>query len=101
MTYVAPIFNDILKNPQIKGVWAILVYPMNALINSQEEELNKFLSQVPNTPIRVAKYTGQESLTQKTDIQNNPPQILLTNYVMLELMLTRMHEKTLIESPPT
>ena len=99
MTYVAPIFDDILKNPQIKGVRAILVYPMNALINSQEEELNKFLSQVPNTPIRVAKYTGQESLTQKTDIQNNPPQILLTNYVMLELMLTRMHEKTLIESP--
>ncbi|MGI0491372.1 DEAD/DEAH box helicase [Alkalinema pantanalense CENA528] len=99
MTYVAPIFDDILKNPDIKGVRAILVYPMNALINSQEEELNKFLSQVPDTPIRVAKYTGQESLTQKNDIQNNPPHILLTNYVMLELMLTRMHEKTLIESP--
>ena len=99
MTYVAPIFDDILKNPNLKGVRAILVYPMNALINSQEEELKKFLSQVPDTPIRVGKYTGQESLSQKTDIQNNPPQILLTNYVMLELMLTRMHEKELIESP--
>ena len=99
MTYVAPIFDDILKNPNLKGVRAILVYPMNALINSQEEELKKFLSQVPDTPIRVGKYTGQESLTQKTDIQNNPPHILLTNYMMLELMLTRMHEKRLIESP--
>ncbi|MBE9013034.1 DEAD/DEAH box helicase, partial [Pseudanabaenaceae cyanobacterium LEGE 13415] len=99
MTYVVPIFDDLLRNPQVKGVRAILVYPMNALINSQEEELNKFLKQVPDTPIRIAKYTGQESLSQKSDIQNNPPHILLTNYVMLELMLTRTHEQMLVESP--
>jgi ATP-dependent helicase YprA (DUF1998 family) len=72
---------------------------MNALINSQEEELNKFLSNVPNTHIRIAKYTGQESLARKTEIQNNPPHILLTNYVMLELMLSRTHENKLVESP--
>lgn len=99
MTYVVPIFDDLLRNPQVKGVRAILVYPMNALINSQEEELKKFLSQVPDTPIRIAKYTGQETLSQKSDIQNNPPHILLTNYVMLELMLTRTHEQRLVESP--
>ncbi|AHJ27039.1 DEAD/DEAH box helicase [Nodularia spumigena CS-584] len=72
---------------------------MNALINSQEEELNKFLNNVPNTHIRIAKYTGQESLTKKTEIQNNPPHILLTNYVMLELMLSRTHEEKLVASP--
>ena len=99
MTYVVPIFDDLLRHPEISGVRAILVYPMNALINSQKEELDKFLRQVPNTHIRVEKYTGQESLTRKTEIQNNPPHILLTNYVMLELMLSRTHENKLVESP--
>jgi ATP-dependent helicase YprA (DUF1998 family)/very-short-patch-repair endonuclease len=99
MTYVVPIFNDLLRHPEIQGVRAILVYPMNALINSQEEEIKKFLNNVPNTHIRVAKYTGQESLNTKTEIQNNPPHILLTNYVMLELMLSRTHEEKLVASP--
>lgn len=99
MTYVVPIFDDLLRHPDIKGVRAILVYPMNALINSQKDEFDKFLSQVANTHIRVEQYTGQESLTKKTEIQNNPPQILLTNYVMLELMLSRTHEDKLVASP--
>jgi superfamily II DNA/RNA helicase len=99
MTYVAPIFDDLLHHPEIKGVRAILVYPMNALINSQKEEFDKFLEQVPHTHIRVEKYTGQESLAKKSEIQNNPPQILLTNYVMLELMLSRTHEDQLVASP--
>ncbi|MEH2392917.1 MAG: DEAD/DEAH box helicase [Nostoc sp.] len=99
LTYVVPIINDLLHHSEIKGVRAILVYPMNALINSQEEELRKFLKQVPNTHIRVEKYTGQEKLDKKTEIQNNPPQILLTNYVMLELMLSRTHEDKLVASP--
>jgi ATP-dependent helicase YprA (DUF1998 family) len=48
MTYVVPIIDDILRNPQIQGVRAILVYPMNALINSQKEEFDKFLKTVPD-----------------------------------------------------
>ncbi|MBR8840740.1 MAG: DEAD/DEAH box helicase [Stigonema ocellatum SAG 48.90 = DSM 106950] len=99
LTYVVPIINDLLHHPEIQGVRAILVYPMNALINSQEEAIKEFLSHVPETHIRVAKYTGQEGLTRKTEIQNNPPHILLTNYVMLELMLSRTHENQLVESP--
>lgn len=98
MTYVVPIFDDLLRHPEIKGVRAILVYPMNALINSQKEEFDKFLREIPGTPIRVEQYTGQEGLQKKTEIQNNPPHILLTNYVMLELMLTRTHEEKLVAS---
>lgn len=99
MTYVVPIFDDLLRNPGLKGVRAILVYPMNALINSQKEEFDKFLSQVPGSHIRVEQYTGQESLAKKTEIQNNPPQIILTNYMMLELMLSRNQEEKLVASP--
>ncbi|AFY96847.1 DEAD/DEAH box helicase [Chamaesiphon minutus] len=98
LSYVVPIIDDILRNPEIKGVRAILVYPMNALINSQKEEFDKFIKKVTNSPIRVEQYTGQESLERKTEIQNNPPQIILTNYVMLELMLTRVHEAEFVKS---
>ncbi len=99
LSYVVPIIDDILRNPEIKGVRAILVYPMNALINSQKEEFDKFIKKVANSPIRVEQYTGQEKTERKIEIQNNPPQIILTNYVMLELMLTRVHEAKFVESP--
>ncbi|PSN13548.1 hypothetical protein C7271_22425 [filamentous cyanobacterium CCP5] len=99
MTYVVPLFDDLLRHPEVNGVRAILVYPMNALINSQKQEFDKFLENFPHTHIRVEQYTGQENLTKKTEIQNNPPHILLTNYVMLELMLTRTHEEKLVVSP--
>ena len=99
LTYIVPIFDDLIRNPDQTGVRASLVYPMNALINSQEEELRKFLKNVPDTHIRVEKYTGQESQTKRIAIQNDPPQILLTNYVMLELMLSRTHEAKFVKSP--
>jgi DEAD/DEAH box helicase/Helicase conserved C-terminal domain len=98
LSYVVPIIDDILRHPEIKGVRAILVYPMNALINSQKEEFDKFLKQVPNSHIRVEQYTGQEKFDRKNEIQENPPHILLTNYVMLELMLSRTHERKFVES---
>ena len=72
---------------------------MNALINSQEGEFKKFFEKAGHTHIRVEKYTGQESPSKKNEIQNNPPQILLTNYVMLELMLSRKEENAFVESP--
>ena len=99
LTYVAPIFSDLLQHPEIKGVRAILVYPMNALINSQTGELEKFLSNVPDSPIRIGQYTGQESTQRKNELQENPPHSLLTNYVMLELMLSRNMEEKLVSSP--
>ena len=42
LTYLATIFNKILKNGASQGIKAIIVYPMNALINSQEEEIKKY-----------------------------------------------------------
>jgi len=97
LTYFIPIVDHILKHqPQAGGVQAIIVYPMNALINSQLESLRRLL-QTWGGQVTVARYTGQESLTQKAEIQENPPHILLTNYVMLELMLTRPRERVFTE----
>ncbi len=102
LTYVVPIVDYVLRNHPERGqVRAILVYPMNALINSQELGINAFLDHLPadqRALVRVARYTGQESETRKTEIQQNPPHILLTNYVMLELMLTRPDEYRFVEA---
>ena len=71
---------------------AIIVYPMNALANSQINEIEKFISQsgLPTEfkPI-VRRYTGQESQEERQRIADNPPDILLTNFMMAELLLTR------------
>src|SRR6202034_2545826 len=41
---------------------------------------------------------GQESSEKRAAIIRNPPDILLTNYVMLELVLTRPHERGLVKA---
>ncbi len=65
---------------------------MNALANSQLKEIDKFISQsgLPEDlkPV-VRRYTGQESQEERQRIADNPPDILLTNFMMAELLLTR------------
>lgn len=98
LAYIVPIVNHVLKNGSGQGIQAIIIYPMNALANSQEGELRKFLEDgFDQPPVTFAKYTGQESSERRKEIMANPPDILLTNYVMLELILTRVHEQKLME----
>jgi superfamily II DNA/RNA helicase len=119
LTYMATIFNHVLKQGELakNKVQAIVVYPMNALINSQFEELRKFeinyiekvsgvsidktnkkpeeiISELHKLtdirfPISYAQYTGQETDVQKEILKDQKPHILLTNYMMLELVMTR------------
>jgi len=99
LCYVIPVIDHVLKHaPAKRSVRAILVYPMNALINSQLAALKAFLEQQgpSHPPVRVARYTGQEDQGERKRLQASPPHILLTNYVMLELMLTRPSEEVFI-----
>ena len=82
---------------------AIVIYPMNALANSQREELNKFLDQsgLPeNLRPTFARYTGQEDQDERERIREAKPDILLTNFMMLELLMTRQNklDQTVIEN---
>src|SRR5437764_7774962 len=43
LTYIVPIVDHVLRHGSDRGIQAIVVYPMNALANSQEDELKKFL----------------------------------------------------------
>ena len=72
---------------------AIIIYPMNALANSQEEELAKYITDRPGgRPVTFARYTGQENAEQRQQVRDNPPDILLTNFMMLELLMTRQDD---------
>lgn len=102
LAYIVPIVDAVVRNGSGKGIQAIVVYPMNALANSQLGELQKFLCHgYPDGkgPVTFVRYTGQESDEEKNRIMANPPDILLTNYVMLELILTRPDERrTLVQA---
>ncbi|MCG9969917.1 DEAD/DEAH box helicase [Pelotomaculum terephthalicicum JT] len=101
LAYIVPIVDYVLRHGSGRGIQAIVIYPMNALANSQYGELEKFLHfgyPEGQSPVTFEKYTGQESEEQKKQIIENPPDILLTNYVMLELILTRIKDKNLIRS---
>jgi len=101
LAYIVPIVDHVLRHGSGRGIQAIVVYPMNALANSQFGELQKFLQLgYPDGkgPVTFARYTGQERDEERNAIVAKPPDILLTNYVMLELILTRVYEKQLVKA---
>ncbi len=105
LTYIGTIFNYLLKNKTKlgTGIQAIIVYPMNALINSQTEELEKYRKQYEDEtgkdfPIKFGQYTGQESQELRDKMKNDMPDIVLTNYMMLELLLSRASDNQIKES---
>lgn len=100
LSYIVPIVDWVLRQKAAgqyqPGVKAIIVYPMNALANSQVHELDKFLKQgygPGQEPVTFRRYTGQEKGPERQQILADPPDILLTNYVMLDLVLTRPGER--------
>lgn len=93
LCFFIPIVDAILRAKAVDPAprtRAIVIYPMNALANSQVEELKKYLGE--KGPVSFARYTGQESNEEREAIRKNPPDILLTNFMMLELLMTRQAE---------
>ena len=100
LTYIGSIFHHLLTHRNSGGVAAIVVYPMNALINSQSEEFARYQDNYTRAtgmsfPISFGQYTGQEKEPARLKMRETPPQVLLTNYRMLELLLTRIQERNI------
>lgn len=103
LTYISTIFNSLFKNPGKPGIKAIIIYPLNALINSQEAAIkgfeDNFRKRTGNDlPFTIRKYTGQEKTEVREAIIKNPPDVLLTNYMMLELLMVRLSDEPLRNS---
>ena len=96
LCFFIPMVSEILREKRrdaTRRTRAIVIYPMNALANSQLEELAKYMPARPGgTPVTYARYTGQESASERQAVRDSPPDILLTNFMMLELLMTRQDD---------
>ncbi|MBW2069078.1 MAG: DEAD/DEAH box helicase [Deltaproteobacteria bacterium] len=98
--YFIPIVDAVVREPDLQRPVALIVYPMNALANSQlaalEQLAKEYLQRTGRQfPVRFARYTGETPEKERRDIRNDPPHILLTNYVMAELMMVRPEDRGL------
>jgi ATP-dependent helicase YprA (DUF1998 family) len=87
-TYFVPIVDQLLRQPNTgERVAALVIYPMNALVNSQFQALETLRQNYQRRmgrdfPVTFAKYTGDTKESGRQVLRQRPPQILLTNYVM-------------------
>ena len=102
LTYFLPMVDAFLRRKPREGrIAAQVVYPMNALVNSQLQALEKLKSGYERRtgrtfPITFARYSGEVRGEARDSLQRNPPQLLLTNYVMTELMLVRPNDQKIL-----
>ncbi|WP_187119895.1 DEAD/DEAH box helicase [Corynebacterium provencense] len=122
-SFLIPVLNELFRQKEAgelgPGVRALLLYPMNALANDQVKRLRQLLVNTPE--ITFGRYTGETKQTQKDaltlyrevngqkarplpnelisreQMQQTPPNILLTNYAMLEYLLLRPTDTTLFD----
>ena len=105
--FLTPILDRLIQvsdggEKRLSGVRALMLYPLNALINSQEERLNKWLSPfggrlryclyngaTPNEMQAVEARQHPERVGDRKALRADPPPILVTNITMLEYMLIR------------
>lgn len=106
------------KQPPESGVKALILYPMNALVADQRERLGTIAEQLEsahgNFHFTFGQYIGatpdsdQDRSRPKYDLypnevgtrremQDNPPDILITNYSMLEYLLIRPADSSLFD----
>jgi hypothetical protein len=103
LTYFLPIIDTLLRQPATGDrVVALVVYPMNALVNSQLAALQKLKEGYERRtgrafPATFAKYTGETRDAGREELRQHPPQILLTNYVMAELLLVRPEDQRFLD----
>lgn len=101
--FLYPILDHVLraKKNGITGTKALILYPMNALANDQANRLAKLLSEhLELSGITAGIYTGQQEssrtrvsadglINDRDVFREDPPDILLTNYKMLDMLLLR------------
>lgn len=76
------------------GLTAILVYPMNALANDQEQRIREYLAAAGFAgTVSVSRYDRSTKEAEREALRRDPPHILLTNYMMLEYLLVRPKDR--------
>lgn len=106
--FMIPILNDILRNPTPGGgIRAIIVYPLNALIQSQRDRLSAWAEGLGGS-VTYALYNGDTphkrdgtpaamgEILDRKSLRQKPPSILVTNITMLEYLLLRAEDQQIL-----
>lgn len=109
--FIIPVLQDLYRErckPDYReGVQAIFLYPLNALMKNQRERIHQWSKALPK-PVTYAIYNGEMEETGKTagefpqvctrrEMREHPPQILFTNPTMLNYMMVRSSDQSLLE----
>ncbi|HTT23879.1 MAG TPA: DEAD/DEAH box helicase, partial [Candidatus Sulfotelmatobacter sp.] len=105
-SFLYPILDHCFRQRGRRGIKAILIYPMNALATDQAKRLAKiiwrnldlrgyvgaglYLGGLERKPSPVM--TEEDLITDRDMLRAAPPDILLTNYKMLDYLLVRPHD---------
>ncbi|WP_420176611.1 DEAD/DEAH box helicase [Luteococcus sp. OSA5] len=114
--FLVPILDHVLRarrSGTAGGTKALILYPMNALANDQAQRLTAMLTEQPSdgssnpyAGITAALYTGEDGpkrttvsadglITSRDIIRSQAPDIILTNYKMLDHLLLRADDARL------
>lgn len=113
--FLYPILDHVLRARRagVTGMKALILYPMNALANDQAKRLTELLATREELAgITAALYTGQEGkprtkvtaeglITDRGIIRDSAPDLLLTNYKMLDQLLLRHEDQRLWQQSAT
>lgn len=112
-SFLYPILDHCRRSSE-RGIKALLLYPMNALANDQAGRLAELITKHPELKgVTAGIYTGEQAgqsatrdskdslITDRYHIRANPPDILLTNYKMLDQMLIRDADRGIWEASAT
>jgi DEAD/DEAH box helicase domain-containing protein len=111
--FMIPMLDSLLRDPAqglLTGVRAIVIYPLNALIESQRERLDAWThiledrmryalynGLTPEKPSQIKSVLGRAELGDRKSIRERPPSILITNVTMLEYLLLRAKDQPILE----
>ncbi|MEV4481700.1 DEAD/DEAH box helicase [Micromonospora coxensis] len=87
------------------GIKAILLYPMNALATDQTNRISELLTDPALNDVTAGLYIGDVAayepprvMVKRSEMRRTPPDILITNYKMLDLLLQRDDDLPLWEN---
>ena len=114
--FLFPILSDLVtqalhQGEPLKGVQAIMLYPLNALIESQRERLSAWTKPFGGR-VRYCLYNGDlqnstreserrstpEEVIDRERLRADPPPLLVTNITMLEYMLVRAEDRPILDA---
>lgn len=109
--FLYPLLDHCVRHRDARGVKAIVLYPMNALATDQARRFAEAWADTPavrDAGVRIGLYVGGDGahstmgdgdaphvIDKRDALRSHPPDILLTNYRMLDLLLMRPRDRGL------